>query len=593
MGTALAPRRLQGGRQALSEAAPRYATVVPDVTGIDKEFDYLVPETIDVAVGDKVRVVLHGRRVGAWVVSLSDRPLSGLDSSRISPIAARSGPSVAPDVVALSSWIADRWFGPRRAVLSSASAPRLRPASVHSRRGRISSVEEDSVSTAVVALAGRGGGCLRVPPAVSVLPGVMSLASRGPVLVVCPTMRMASLGAAWLRRRGAEVAVLPDDWDLARAGVDVVIGARSAVLAPCAGVSAIVVIDAHDESLQEERSPSWDAHTVAIERGRRLGVPVVATSPIPPAAIADSAELDVLSMARPWGRISVEDLADVPVAGSLLGSGLLSSVRDPKAGVLCILNTKGAARLVACRTCTKIQRCPSCDAALSVDADILECRRCGTAHGSVCVSCGATTFKVLRTGISGLSTEIARSTGVVPVEVSAESSVDVVTGTVFVGTEGLLNRVGHADTVVFCDIDRDLGAPRVTAPREVLALVAKAARIVGGAGTVIIQTRDPGHPVLRALARDDVDRGIAELLESDLSARRELGLPPHARVVNLSGPERFDPSWFDGVEPLDHQMSGDVLTLRSPSDAVLREAIEAVVKGSGAKVRVYADPSRF
>ena len=48
------------------------ARVVPDVTGLDKQFDYLVPEPLRarVAVGSLVRVPLHGRRVGGWVVAL-------------------------------------------------------------------------------------------------------------------------------------------------------------------------------------------------------------------------------------------------------------------------------------------------------------------------------------------------------------------------------------------------------------------------------------------------------------------------------------------------------------------------------------------
>ena len=45
------------------------ARVVPDVTGLDKQFDYLVPESLRslVAVGSMVRAPLHGRRVGGWV----------------------------------------------------------------------------------------------------------------------------------------------------------------------------------------------------------------------------------------------------------------------------------------------------------------------------------------------------------------------------------------------------------------------------------------------------------------------------------------------------------------------------------------------
>ena len=42
------------------------------MAGIDKPFDYLVPSDLDgrVQVGTSVRVPLHGRRVGGWVVSV-------------------------------------------------------------------------------------------------------------------------------------------------------------------------------------------------------------------------------------------------------------------------------------------------------------------------------------------------------------------------------------------------------------------------------------------------------------------------------------------------------------------------------------------
>ena len=50
------------------------ARVLPDVPAIDRVFDYLVPPEMeaDIAVGTMVRVSLHGRRVGGWVVELSE-----------------------------------------------------------------------------------------------------------------------------------------------------------------------------------------------------------------------------------------------------------------------------------------------------------------------------------------------------------------------------------------------------------------------------------------------------------------------------------------------------------------------------------------
>ena len=46
--------------------------VVPDVTGLDKAFDYTVPAELAarVRIGTIVRAPLHGRRVRGWVCLL-------------------------------------------------------------------------------------------------------------------------------------------------------------------------------------------------------------------------------------------------------------------------------------------------------------------------------------------------------------------------------------------------------------------------------------------------------------------------------------------------------------------------------------------
>src|SRR5262249_4890696 len=96
-------------------------------------------------------------------------------------------------------------------------------------------------------------GVLRVPPAEDVLPVLLAVCRLGPVLVVTPEVAQARLLASRLRRAGRTVALQPNEWAQAAAGVDVVIGARATVWVPCRGLAAIVVLDEHDEGLQEER----------------------------------------------------------------------------------------------------------------------------------------------------------------------------------------------------------------------------------------------------------------------------------------------------------------------------------------------------
>ena len=98
------------------------ARVLPDVAALERVFDYLVPEPLrdQVRVGTIVRIDLHGRRVGGWVVDVADAPAT--DRS-LKPLAKVTGWGPAPELVELSSWAAWRWAGRRSAFLRAASPP--------------------------------------------------------------------------------------------------------------------------------------------------------------------------------------------------------------------------------------------------------------------------------------------------------------------------------------------------------------------------------------------------------------------------------------------------------------------------------------
>ena len=103
------------------------ARVVPDVTGLDKQFDYLVPEPMraHVAVGSMVRAPLHGRRVGGWVVSLGP-PDGSIALGRLVPLAKWSGIGPSAEIIDLATWTSRRWAASRlRPLLVAASPPAM------------------------------------------------------------------------------------------------------------------------------------------------------------------------------------------------------------------------------------------------------------------------------------------------------------------------------------------------------------------------------------------------------------------------------------------------------------------------------------
>src|SRR5690242_21304029 len=91
---------------------PRVCRVAPDVTAVERVFDYLVPDALAalVRVGAIVRVPLHGRRVRGWVVADDVTPDTGERLLEVLAVASDGPPA---DVVDLTDWIAWRWSGPR------------------------------------------------------------------------------------------------------------------------------------------------------------------------------------------------------------------------------------------------------------------------------------------------------------------------------------------------------------------------------------------------------------------------------------------------------------------------------------------------
>ena len=579
------------------------ARVVPDVTGLDRHFDYLVPPALraKVSVGSLVRISLSGRRVGGWVASLGP-PDPLFDIDRLLPIAKYTGCGPAESIFELAQWAGHRWAGRLRPFLVSASPP-----------GAVTSLSAPSHGPPVpepVNLDARqvltsGGGLLRLSPSADVVPAILAACSLGPTIVVQPSVVEARVLAAQLRRSGRTVALLPHDWARAASGVDVVIGARAAIWGPCPGLSAVVVLDEHDEAMQEERQPTWHARDVAIERARRAGVPCLLISPCPSLAALDWAgsrfvKPSTVEERNSWPLVEIVDRSrDEPWQRSLVTSPLIRQLRDHSRTVVCVINVAGRARLLACRSCKALQRCEHCEAAVVQDErDVFHCQRCETDRPTVCQSCGASAFAMLRKGVTRLREELEAAAGRPVVAVTATGpdsdtrSESVPEAGVYVGTEAVLHRARRADTVVMLDFDDELLAPRYRATEQAMTLLARAARLAGGradGGRLMIQTFLPAHDVIDAVRHSDPGR----LVTSELARRTLLGFPPAGALGMLSGAGAAD---FAAVLPPELVRSASTLDgrvwLRSASWQQLGDALAQTPRPKGSRIRIQIDPPR-
>lgn len=622
------PPAAEGEVTARPGTGPRVVRVLPDVAAIDKEFDYLVPPGVAVTVGDVVRIELHGRRVGAWIVAVDVTPEPGV---RLKPLAKVSGRGPAAELIDLAGWAAWRWAGRRASFLRTAAPPAVvatvpdlagppHATSPGSDRPETPARSSDPADPVVAAALGPERAVLRLAPGVDRYPLVLAAAldaarRGGTCLVVCPAVDEARVLGRRLGRDGLRVAVVADDegaraaaaaWAQAAGGATVVVGARSAAWAPVRDLRRVLVLDEHDEAHQQEQSPTWHARDVVVERARRAGASALLVSPCPTLEALAWGTLVTTDRAverQGWSRVEVVDQRDLdPALGPLFSPRLVDLARGT-GRVVCVLNRTGRARLLACGSCATIARCEACEGAVAdLGGGELVCGRCGTSRPLVCLACGSARFKNLRLGVGRAREELEALVGEPVGEITAAAAPTGGTGgrgagpdaRVLIGTEAVLHRVDRADAVAFLDFDQELLAPRYRAVEEALGLLARASRLVhrgrAAGGRVLVQTRSPDHPVIVAARLADPGR----LADSEAVLRRALGFPPAVAMATVSGAAATELLAALGRPP--------GVTVQGPIDGTWRlvaadhrtlcDALASVRRPAG-RLRVEVDPLRI
>jgi primosomal protein N' (replication factor Y) len=615
------------------EAGLSTVEVLPDSSGIDRAFHYLLPDSIgSVPIGTIVRVPLHGRRVRGWVVA-AGTPVP--DGVRPVPILAVVSVGPPAEVVELCRWAAWRYAGRLRPFLLAASPPTIvkglpPPGGLRSGPAArpVDAAEREQVARVVAEGLSAGEAVLRLPPGLPRLDAVWAFLEQvtvveggeGDPYILTETRHDAVTVTRHLRARGYPVALQPEDWAAAAAGGRVVVGTRNAVFAP-ASPAAILVLDAHSEAYRTERAPTFDATVIAAERAVRwratVGTSEPATapaalfcSPCPPVELTQGrplSSLDAPAERAGWPRLVTLDSRQEDPHDGGYPPELVSLIRGAVADgggrpVVLVLNRKGRARLLSCPICRSVQRCPECGSALAQlakpakgEVARLSCPRCGYAGPAICSECGAGHLRVARPGAARAAEEVEALLGIPVSEVGVETRAgeeELPLAPVLLGTEAVLRRVRGAALVGFLDFDSQLMAARFRAGEQAIVMLARAARLLGGrsTGRIVARTSLPDHPVLRAVAAGDPAAYFAE----ESARRRQLRLPPFTALARIDG---------EGASALAASIaphaevvpSGSGYLVRAGDAAALADAFEVAVTGASAgwgafDVRVEVDP---
>jgi primosomal protein N' (replication factor Y) len=277
---------------------------------------------------------------------------------------------------------------------------------------------------------------------------------------------------------------------------------------------------------------------------------------------------------------------------------LLHDTRGEGGRVVCVLNRLGRSRLLACRACGAVAACGRCGAAVAQpETAVLRCGACGEERPVVCADCGSGRFRNIRAGVKRVREELEALAGETVVEVTGAAG-DPGEARIAVGTEAVLHRLrgGSVAVVAFLDLDQELLAPRSRAAEQALGLIARAARAVGGrsgGGRVLLQTRQPDHPVVRAAFAGDPGRFTA----GELERRRALRYPPAAALALVSGAgaaEWAATATSSGALPAGVEVLGpadDRWLVRAPDWTTLADWL-ATIPRPQQRLRIEVDPPR-
>ncbi len=396
------------------------------------------------------------------------------------------------------------------------------------------------------------------------------------VLILVPEIALTpSLAGQFRSRFGDRVAIQHsglaegerhDQWHLIRRGhVDIVVGTRSAVLAPIEQLGLIVVDEEQDSSYKQDESPRYHGRDVAVVRGRMEGAVVLlgsATPSLESMANARSGRYEYIRLTkrvlnRPLAAVRVVSMRDEYAAHGAdvaLSDTLLEAVGDRLAKreqTVVLLNRRGFATVVFCRQCGSSMECPHCSVSLTYHRlqRRVRChycnyaaavpKRCGACGGEFLEQSGFGTERIesdLKTRfpdarIARVDRDTIRRRGAIARVLAAvdRGEIDILVGTQMIAK-------GHdfpAVTLVgVVSADVGLGLADFRASERTFQLLTQ---VVGRAGRgqqpgeAIIQTLYPDHYAVKAGAAQDYDTFYAREMEF----RGSLRYPPTTALINV------------------------------------------------------------
>jgi primosomal protein N' (replication factor Y) len=339
--------------------------------------------------------------------------------------------------------------------------------------------------------------------------------------------------------------------------VKVVIGARSAIFVPLVNIGLIVIDEEHSESYKQDNTPQYHARDVALIRAKTHNAKLILGSATP-ALETKARQLKGLYKGLFLNK-RINDLALPQVAivdmmvqakkgdNDLISTPLKNAINvalSRNEQVILLLNRRGYAPSISCRSCGHVYKCPNCEVALKYhkDKNELHCHYCDykIKYPTTCEVCNSKYLRYIGFGTQKVEEYLASNFAGGKILRMDLDSVRDAKGydkilkafgdkkyNIMIGTQMIAKGLDFPNVSLVGVLNADVGLfngdfranERVF--QLLMQVVGRAGR--GVKGSAIIQTFNPTHFAIKLAAEQDFDKFYLQ----EMNYRQQRRYPPY------------------------------------------------------------------